>query len=119
MKPDTPIFRKTYDWSLWLFQRTAGFPKRFRQSLTSHMENGTLLFEERIVLANHLRSRARASALIEADGTLTRLRFNLRRCFDLRIISEKQYRFASGQLAEIGRLLGAWLQMTTRAREEA
>jgi len=48
--------------------------------------------------------------LRRADVTLTKLRFYLRLCRDLELLSPKQYAHAAGRVDEIGRLLGGWIK---------
>ena len=54
-------------------------------------------------------------ALRQADVELDRLRYTVRLCRDLELLSQKQYRHASGLLAEVGRLLGTWLKRYNEA----
>ena len=108
MAVNTPIFVKTYDWSLWLFQKTSGFPKRFRLSLAQRMENDTLRLEDALSRAYYSRGRERRRRLDEADAVLNMLRLNARRCYDLRVLAGKSYEYAARALNEIGALLGAW-----------
>ena len=114
MGPDTPIFVKVYDWSVWLLDKTAGFPKRFRHSLTQRLENDTLEMEKALAKAQFSRGARRSEHLDEADALLAALRLNLRRSYDLRALSARAYEFASRQLNEIGALLGAWKQSHAR-----
>lgn len=111
---DTPIFVKTYDWSLWLFQKTSGFPKRFRHTLTHRLEADTLEIESVLTRANRHRGSDRARLLDEADALLDCLRINVRRCYDLKCLAANGYEFAAKALNEIGRLLGAWQNATVR-----
>lgn len=110
--PDTPIFVKVYDWSLWLFRKTGGFPKKYRHSLTERLERDTLSLEAALVQANRRRGGERATWLDEADAILDTLRLNVRRCFDLQCLSGDSYEFAAKALNEIGSLLGAWKRTT-------
>ena len=112
MQAETPIFVKTYDWSLWLFEKTAGFPKRFRHSLTERLERDTLDLERALVEANVRRGRKRMERLDDADAILGALRLNARRSFDLKCVASGSYEFAAKSLNEIGRLLGAWKNST-------
>jgi len=104
----TPIFVRTYDFMTWLFGRTADFPKARRHTLTNRIEQALLDFQGAIALANRLRGPARMRRLDEADGLLDGTRFLVRFATDLGYLSARQYEFAAGKLAEIGRLLGAW-----------
>jgi hypothetical protein len=109
---ETPIFVKTYDWSLWLFEKTAGFPKRFRHTLTERLETDTLDMERALTQANQRRGAARLDRLAEADAILGCLRRNLRRTHDLKCLAGSSYEFAAKALNEIGALLGAWMRST-------
>ena len=108
----TPIFVRTYDFSLWLFERTAHFPKRLRHSLTERIEMDCLAFEHALVEANRLPGHLRGEALVRADALLDGLRLNLRRSRDLKCMAVKSYRHASQLLVEIGRLLGGWQRVS-------
>ena len=112
MMPETPLFSKTYAWSLWLFQKTSGFPKRFRHTLTERLESDTLNFERTLLEANAYRDGRRRQDLDRADVLLAALRVNLRRSFDLRCLAGGSYEHAARMLNEIGRLLGAWKEST-------
>ena len=112
MPPDTPLFGKVYDWSLWILNKTAGFPKRFRHSLTQRIEEITLELEQRLVEANAKRGRDRIEKLQDADALLQALKLNVRRSRDLQCLSKRSYEHAARELNEIGRLLGAWLHAT-------
>ena len=114
MPPDTPIFIKTYDWSLWLFKKTAHFPKRFRHSLTQRIERDTLDLERILTEANVARGRIRARHLDRADAVLDCLRANVRRSFDLQCMPGRSYEYAAKALNEIGSLLGGWKRVAAR-----
>ena len=53
-------------------------------------------------------------ASFEVDLELDRLRYTVRLCHEVGVFSLKQYRHASGLLAEVGRLAGKWLQRYNR-----
>jgi hypothetical protein len=114
MIPETPIFVKMYSWSLWLFQKTSSFPKRFRHSLTERLELDTLAFERSLIEANSRRGGERMRQIEQADVLLDSLRLNVRRSFDLQCLARNSYEFAAKALNEIGNLLGAWKQSSAR-----
>ncbi|MCZ6572102.1 MAG: four helix bundle protein [Planctomycetota bacterium] len=100
----------------WLFERTTGFPKSRRHTLTNRLESALLDFQRAIALANRRRGPARVRSLDEADGLLDGSRFLVRFATDLGYLSGRQYEFAAEKLAEIGRLLGAWRKVTLQQR---
>ena len=110
MIPETPLFVKTYAWSLWLFDKTSGFPKRFRHTLTQRVENDTLELERTLIAANAVRGSERLNALTQADVLLDALRLNIRRSFDLKFLAANSYEYAARLLNEIGNLLGGWVK---------
>jgi hypothetical protein len=97
---------------LWVFGRTVDFPKSRRHTLTNRLEQALLDFQRTLAIANRMRGATRIRALDEADGLLDATRFLVRFAMDLNYLSGRQYEFASGKLAEIGRLLGAWRKAT-------
>ena len=50
--PDTPLFVKTHDFNLWLFQHTQRFPKHLRHSYTNRLESLALDFEQALLMGN-------------------------------------------------------------------
>lgn len=73
---DLIIFKKSYDFSKWLFRHTNKFPKSFRFSLAVRLENGMLDFLRAIILANHRKNKL--PLLIKADEELITMRLMLR-----------------------------------------
>jgi hypothetical protein len=76
--------------------------------LARRTEDRALDFYEQIVRATKADKPARF--LHEADVQITQLRFYLRRCHNLSLLTPRQYRQGSERLAELGRLLGGWLK---------
>ncbi|MBP8000105.1 MAG: diversity-generating retroelement protein Avd [Chloroflexi bacterium] len=110
---ESPIFSKTYDLLLWLIPTTTKFPREQRFVLARAMQETALHFQEDLIEAGLGGSRTRDRALAQADVNLTKLRFYLRLCQDLRLVTPKQYRHVAEMVTEIGRLLGGWRRATT------
>ena len=102
------IFKKSYDFSKWLFQHTNKFPKSHRFSIAVKLENGMLNFLRLLTVANHRRQKL--PLLRAADEELLSIRIFLRLSQDLKFISISSYEYAIKQLEEIGRLLGGWIK---------
>lgn len=102
------IFKKSYDFSKWLFQHTNKFPKSHRFSVAIKIENGILDFLRIITVANHRQKKL--PLLRAADEELISLRIFLRLSQDLKFISTSSYEYAIRQLEEIGKMLGGWIK---------
>jgi len=102
------IFKKSYDFSKWLFNHTNKFPKSHRFSVAVRMENGILEFIRQISIANHRQKKL--PLLTKADEELIILRIYLRLSHDLKFISISSYEYAIKQLEEIGKMLGGWIK---------
>jgi len=102
------IFKKTYDFSKWLFQHTGKFPRSHRFSIAVKMENSMLDFLRMIQVANHRSSKL--PLLKSADEELLSIRIFFRLSHDLKIISTSSYEYGIKQLAEIGKMLGGWIK---------
>ena len=108
----TPVFVRTHDFLLWLLPHTAKFPKAQRHTVTNRLECAALDLQGALALANRRRGSERLHALDEADAHLDRVRFLVRLVTELGWFSGRQYEFAGGKLAEIGRLVGGWRKAT-------
>jgi hypothetical protein len=77
------------------------------------MQETALRFQEVLIEAGLTSSRSKPSRLAEADVLLTKLRFYLRLCLDLSIITPHQYLHVAEMVTEVGKLLGGWRQSFT------
>jgi len=87
---------------------TVRFPRQQRFVLAEALQRTALDFQERLIEAS-LAGKTRP-ALRQADVSLTKLRFYLRLCRDLELLSLGQYEHVSRMVSEIGRLLGGWVK---------
>lgn len=106
----SPIFSKTYDLLLWLLPVTTKFRREHRFVMAQQVQQTALRFQEQLIEAGLGRARSRERALARADVDLTKLRFYLRLCNDLGLITPRQYQHVAQTVAEVGRLLGGWRQ---------
>jgi hypothetical protein len=66
--------------------------------------------QDGLFLAQTRRGAARRTILADCDAALSRLRLYLRLAHRWRWLSDGQYEHVSLMVAEIGRLLGAWIR---------
>ena len=104
---ESPIFTHSYDLLRWLIPLTVQFPRQQRFVVAEALQRTAFRFYERLIAA--AKSSVPLHALRQADVDLTALRFYVRLCRDFHLISVDQYGHASRQLAEIGCLLGGWI----------
>ena len=106
------IFTKTLQMLQWLLPQCEKFPKTQRFVLTKRVQDAALDFQEALFLANAHTGRARLDHLQTADANLNKLRLYLRLVHEWGWLPSGPYAHASGQVAEIGRLLGGWLRQS-------
>lgn len=111
----SPIFVKTYDLLLWLLPTTTKFPREHRFVMAKAVQETALRFQECLIEAGLAKARTRQQSLAQADVQLTKLRFYLRLCTDLGVITRRQYQHVAEMVTEVGRLLGGWRQSSTGA----
>jgi cytosine/adenosine deaminase-related metal-dependent hydrolase len=104
----SPIFSKTYDLLAWLIPATIKFPREHRFVLARAVQETALQFQERLIEAGLAKGKPQQQALAEADVGLTKLRFYLRLCQDLKVITPRQYQHVAEMVTEVGKLLGGW-----------
>jgi len=105
---ESPIFTRTYDLLRWLIPTTVKFPRQHRFVLARAVQETALQFQERLIEAG--RASDRLPKLQQADTDLTKLRFYLRLCHDLQLMSTGQYGHVTRMVSEVGRLLGGWIK---------
>ncbi len=110
----SPIFVRTYDLLRWLIPVTIKFPRQQRFVLAAALQRTALALQERLIEA--AQSREPLASLQQADITLTKLRFYLRLCRDLELLSLGQYEHVIRMTDEIGRLLGGWMRTLSKAK---
>lgn len=103
---ESPIFIRTYDLLRWLIPHTLQFPRQQRFVLAEAVQQAAFQFHEQLVEAAY--AAEPAPILQRADVTLTRLRFYLRLCRDLKLLSIGQHEHAARMVTEVGNLLGGW-----------
>jgi hypothetical protein len=108
MQKQSPIFSKTYDFTLWALHHTENYPKSERFRLAKRLEDSLLNLYE-CLLAGTRPQKARA-ALFQADIELDKARLYIRMSHARKLLDAKQYEFAVNAMMEIGKLLGGWLR---------
>ena len=104
---ESPIFTRTHDLLRWLLTATRKFPREQRFVLAARLQNAAFDLQAAITAAGQDRRRA-AEHLLQADIALALLRKHLLLSQELHLLTGDQYRHASEQTAEGGRLLVAW-----------
>lgn len=108
------IFTRTYDLLRWLLPKQKKFPKLYRGTVTQRLMDAALDFQEALLLAQACRGKIRLRHLRAADAHLDKVRLYLQLAHEWRWLSPGQYQHVSRMAAEIGRLLGGWIQQTEK-----
>jgi len=111
--PEQPkLLLSVFEFSVWVLEKTAGFPKRFRGSLTTRIELNALELLENITAARY--SSEPEAPLTNASLSLDRLRLLLRLAHSLRALDTTGYERSAESLVEVGQMLGGWLRHLRR-----
>jgi hypothetical protein len=105
------LFTRTYDLLHWLLPKVDHFPKLYRNNITQRLMSAVLDFQESLLEAQAFRDKIRLRHLHQADAHLNKVRVYLRLIHDWGWLSPGQYQHVSRMVAEIGRLLGGWIQV--------
>ena len=116
MTEDMLVLVRVFDMLDWLLPKSEKFPRAYRFTLTQRMMDAALDVQDRLFEAQSHAGPRRQGLLRDADAALNRLRLYLRLAHRWRWLSDGQYRHISGQIAEIGRLLGGWIRQSRVAR---
>jgi hypothetical protein len=107
---ESPLFTRTYDFLLWLIPQVQKFPRQYRFGLAERIQRLALDFQDNLVAAGKSTGAPRCERLKQADVQLEQMRLWVRFARDNSLITVHQYEHAARLMAEVGRLLGAWLK---------
>jgi hypothetical protein len=111
MAEELVLLTRTFDLLDWLLPKIETFPKAYRYTVTRHLADALLDFQEKLFLARKQRGARRLDLLTECDAHLEAVRVYLRLAHRWRWINDGQYEHVSRLAAEVGRLLGGWLKI--------
>ena len=112
MAEDLLILARTYDLLAWLLPKAETFPRLYRHSVVERLTGAALDLQECLFEAQSQGGSTRQKHLRSADAALNKVRLYLRLAHAWHWLNPGQYRHVSAMVAEIGRLLGGWLQVS-------
>ena len=115
MTEESPLFTKTYDLLAYLLPAVEKLPRYQRFTMGRRIQELSWRFLDTILAARKCTLHERPALLHQADLTLDQLRYTVRIANEMTLLGKNQYAHASGLLAEVGRLLGKWLQRYNRS----
>lgn len=107
---ESPLFIRTHDLILWMIPQVQKFPRAHRFGLGERVQKLILDFQDSLVEAGKSRAETRRMSLQRADIQLEQLRGWIRISRELDLFTVAQYEHVSRLVAEVGRLLGAWIK---------
>jgi hypothetical protein len=110
MADEMIVLTRVYELLAWLLPKGEGFPRGYRHTVTRRLMDAAMDLQDGLFLAQTRRGAARRAVLADCDAALSRLRLYLRLAHHWRWLSDGQYEHVSLMVAEVGRLLGAWIR---------
>jgi hypothetical protein len=107
LKPPIVLVKTKEAYAAW-FKILTDFPKIYRYNLGGKIENYFLLLLENIFLTSYLSGEKKIMQLEKAILNLDNLKFFLQLAWENKCLANNKYIGLSGQLDEIGRMLGGW-----------
>ncbi len=104
---------KLYDVIMWLMSRVEKFPRSQKFTLGDRIVNLALDTLELLIEATYTRNRL--TLLRKVNVQLEKLRFLIRLSHDFKLISTRQYTYISGEIDEVGKLVGGWIKSQSTA----
>ena len=99
---------------VWLVPAVEGFPRSQKFMLGDRIQSTALDVLERLIEATY--SRARDSAIAEANLGLEKLRILMRLAKELRHLDARRYEHAARAIDEVGRMVGGWIKANRAAQ---
>lgn len=105
--PELLVLAKWEEFTSWLLDRTAKWPKTVRFTLTQRIENHALDVVEKLVVARYDRG-ARKRNLAEVNLALERMRHLFRLARERNAMPATSFETAARGVDEVGRMLHGW-----------
>lgn len=103
-------FQKSYDFYKHFYLDLRQVPKRDRFTWGERSETLAIDLLSRISKATYAQRQVQRSTLLEASDLIDRLKIYLRLGSDLKILDQKKYLSRTGELIELGKMVGGWLK---------
>jgi hypothetical protein len=102
------VFRKVYEYLFWLKPTVERFTRVHKYSLGTQMQTSALQLLKLIIRANYASDKPYLinEALVEYEIQ----RVYLRLAFEHKLVTKRQFEFASKRLEEIAKLLRGWVR---------
>ncbi|PJE65585.1 hypothetical protein COU91_00880 [Candidatus Saccharibacteria bacterium CG10_big_fil_rev_8_21_14_0_10_47_8] len=110
------VFRKTYDYLFWLKPSVERFTKVHKYSLGIELQASAVRLLRLIIQANYAEIKTDLVAEAQVEHEVQRI--FLRLAHDYKLLSPRQFAYASDKLDEIGRLLRGWHKQSLREQTE-
>lgn len=107
------VLARWEEFTAWLLERSAKWPKCVRFTLTQRIENHALDVTELLVVARYQR-QGRHRNLERVNLTLERMRFLLRIALGRNVLPKRTFEAAVRQIDEAGRMLHGWREQLTK-----
>ena len=114
MKNEFIIYTRMLEIHLWLFEKSATFPKKQRFVLGQQIENSSLNCMRYIIEANNERSAEITIAKLDClNVELEVLRGLLRIAFEVKFIKANSLGYITHKIDEVGKMCGSWIKKTS------
>jgi len=107
-----PVFERWCGFLDWILNVTEKYPKSARFTLATRTANHSLDVLEALIDAIYTKDRMHI--LKQINLYIEKIRILIRIAYRRTYLSSKQYEYASGELAEIGSMVGGWIKATRR-----
>jgi len=105
---ELPVVEKTYDLIKWYLPILNRLPKEHKFGLGQRMIDILYDLLENLIIARY--SRNKIPILESLNAKVDILRHQTRLLFDLNLMQEQRYEYASKQIHEVGSEIGGWLK---------
>ncbi len=108
MPQEKPVVHQMYNLIKWLIPQIAKLPRSHKFTLGDRITN--LVLDTLDLLIQAVYTRRKLELLQQANLNLERLRYLIRLCYDLQLLTLKRYEYVSREINEIGKQIGGWIR---------
>ena len=109
------LYQKSYDFLVWVFNKTDGFPKSKRFSVGQRIEN---LLLDYIVLVNRFQySKKGEKSAAAISVKFDEIKLMVKICYDTKLIGHNSFAYAVQCCNEIGAMIGGLMKSSDKNKK--
>ncbi len=109
------LYQKSYDFLVWMFNKTDGFPKSKRFSIGQRIEN--LLLDYMVLVYQFQYSKKGEKSVFALSAKFDEIKMMVKICYDTKLLGHGSFAYAVERCDEIGAMIGGLIKSSDKNKK--